>query len=284
VTALAHHRRSLELFEEHLGPEDPMVARSLLNLGGALQEQGLLDEAHSTLLRALALSEKQGPSNIKVGVTQINLGEVMLRLGRPSEAKLHFERGIAITREVLGPDSAFLVIAEVGLGDVSHALGDHDEALRHHVAAVALGETILGPEHPELIPALVGLGRSQRVLGSPAAEATLRRALAIADTLGSEAVSPVLLELGELLHARGQAARAVPLLERALAVTPRAAGDTLDLGVRRLALAQALWDARGDRRRARMLAEQAREGLIAAGAPGRAAQAAATQWLASRPQ
>jgi len=94
----------------------------------------------------------------------------------------------------------------------------------------------------------------------------------------------VLLELGELLHTRGQAARAVPLLERALAVTPRTAGDALDLGVRRFALARVLWDARGDRQRARVLAEQAREGLLAAGASGRAAEAAAAQWLASRPR
>ena len=97
-------------------------------------------------------------------------------------------------------------------------------------------------------------------------------------------MSPVLLELGELLHARGQAAQAVPLLERSLAITPRVARDALDLGVRRFALARALWDARGDRQRARELGEQAREGLLAAGAEGQEALAAATKWLASRPQ
>lgn len=48
-----------------------------------------------------------------------------------------------------------------------------------------------------------------------------------------------------------------------------------------LATEMALWAARGDRRRARLLAEQAREGYAAAGAVAHDKLAAVTRWLAA---
>ena len=55
----------------------------------------------------------------------------------------------------------------------------------------------------------------------------------------------------------------------------------VELGKRRFALARALWDARGDRQRARHLAEQAREGFVVGGASREHSQAV-ERWLASR--
>ena len=104
-----------------------------------------------------------------------------------------------------------------------------------------------------------------------------------------------------ILEAAGEAPSelAVPLLGLAethlLARRPAAAVASLELALPllgagdeqrerlarvRFALARALWEARGDRARARALAEQAREGLAAAPTPGEALQEV-DAWIAS---
>ncbi len=238
------------------------------------------------LLRALALAEKQSPDDVKVGGALVNLGSLALKRDSFAEAK-DLERGRTVLLKAVGPTSNYVAIAEVGLGNTYHELGDYKQAMAHFEVVMAIREKNLGVDHPELITPLWAIGRAQRALGAYAqAEVSLRRAIAIADRkLGpsNARVPPVLLELGELLLDRGRALEALAVLERSLALTRRSDGDAVELGKRRFALARALWDARGDRQRARQLALQAREGFVAGGASRERLQAV-ERWLASRPR
>jgi serine/threonine-protein kinase len=66
-----------------------------------------------------------------------------------------------------------------------------------------------------------------------------------------------LLGIGELHLAEGKPAEAVPVLERALALHNAVLGDEI-----RLTLADAVWRSRGDRARARSLAEETRAAWV----------------------
>ena len=283
AAALDYSRRTLVMMERRLGTDHPDYTKALINLGSVLQKQEHLDEAHGVLLRALALAEKQGPEDVKVGGALVNLGSLAVKRGNLADAKDYLERGRAVLLKATGPRSNYVAVAEVGLGNTSYELGDYKQAMTHFNVVMEIREQNLGVDHPDLITPLWAIGRAQRALRAYAqAEAALRRAIAIADSkLGPSngRTAPVLLELGELLLERGRAREALPLLERSLAQTPRSEGDATELGKRRFALARALWDARGDRRRARQLAEQAREGFVVVGASREHSQAV-ERWLA----
>src|SRR5262249_43048584 len=68
--------------------------------------------------------------------------------------------------------------------------------------------------------------------------------------------------LGKVALARGQASRAIELVEAALAIAERNADRITprELAEIRFVLARALWDGGGDRARARALARQAADG------------------------
>ena len=95
-------------------------------------------------------------------------------------------------------------------------------------------------------------------------------------------VSAPLLGLGEVELSRKAPARAVPLLERALAIRASQPGDGVDLADVRFALARALF-ATGDRSRARALATEARDAYAKVGPRARRELAEASAWLNSHP-
>jgi hypothetical protein len=73
---------------------------------------------------------------------------------------------------------------------------------------------------------------------------------------------------------------AIPILERALRDQEKHEGPEPVLARTRLSLARALWGAGQDRRRARLLAEKAREGFARAGRGAESDLAEVESWLA----
>jgi tetratricopeptide (TPR) repeat protein len=123
--------------------------------------------------------------------------------------------------------------------------GEHAEALATYERALAIFQNAFGPEHQ-----LVG------------------------DTRTGMAKVWVL---------RGKPARALPLVESALAQFSKPDADPISLAWARFIGAQALWDANRDRDRARTLATQARDAFQADGAGSAEALAEAKAWLAAHP-
>lgn len=108
------------------------------------------------------------------------------------------------------------------LGRLHQAWGKHAEALKYHQKALAIVRRLAGRDHPDLAESLTGIGRARVGLG--------------------------------------EASKAVEPLEQALGIYKGRDLDPARIADARFALAQALWKLKRDRRRARDLARQARDG------------------------
>ncbi|MFT3764448.1 MAG: tetratricopeptide repeat-containing protein kinase family protein [Minicystis sp.] len=240
--AVARLRRALALKERALPPDSPDLAGTLVNLGMALDAEGSRDEAAQRYARALAIFEAETPPNrVRIAQALTNLGALRTAQGKPAEAAANLGRALSLKAEVLGSDHPALTPTLISLGDARAALGEIDEARAAYRRALAITEAKLAPDHPRAAGALVGLGR---------------------------------------IALFTDAAAAIPLLERALAIHgagPEANPERADV---RFLLARAL-DGR-DRARALSLAAEAAAEYAAAGAGFEARAAAVAAWRAGR--
>ncbi len=165
-------------------------------LGSVLLRLGRFDEADSVFRTALQLAPGHP------GAHQ-NLGEALRRRGRFGEA-------IEMYRAALGTDPD-LAAAHAGLGLSLFETGRHGEAL------AALQRTLaLDPDAPSAGEIAMAAGRAAVEVGRlDAADAHFRRAVAL------EPTSPApLMELSNLLAARGRRAEAEEYLRRAREARP----------------------------------------------------------------
>ncbi|WP_434388243.1 tetratricopeptide repeat protein [Melittangium boletus] len=223
------HARALELRREVLGPEHPLVAASLNNLGSVLSAMGKFEEARDDFERALALRRKtQGPSHPLVALSYSNLGSTLLELGRYDEAREMHEHALAIRKKVLGTEHPDVASSLNNLGLALRASGRAPEALALQEQALAIRKRALGPEHPDVANCHTSLGVSLRDLGRLAeARAHFELSLSLQEkALGPEHpdLADPLDELGTLLREMGQPAEARAHHRRALALEEKAFG------------------------------------------------------------
>ena len=215
--AAASYRKALEL-----KPNDPDTYN---NLGNVLAAQAKLDEAVNSFRRALALQ----PHN---AVAYNNLGNVQSSMGRPDEAEASYKKAVA-----LQPDYAGAII---NLGNIYRANGKLNEAENCYRRAVALTPQSAAA-HCSLGLALWDLGRRDEAMACYR-DALMRDADHVESlaNLGilrwesgaleeAEAIYTRVLELrphdpdlinnfAALLMARGNAAAAMEMIHRSLAV------------------------------------------------------------------
>jgi serine/threonine-protein kinase len=155
-------------------------------------------------------------------------GTVLLRAGKYAEARVAYERALALRERALGPDHPDTAATLHNLATLMCAADDCPAARVAMERAVAISERSLGPDHPETALSLGNLGNVLRRVGDyPGAVAVHERALAIKErALGPEhrSVASSLNNLGSALSDLGELARAVAVLERALAIKERALG------------------------------------------------------------
>ena len=234
-------RDGVTLFS-HIVAYNPDARDAHLNLVGPLADAGRLDEA----LAAARIGVERRPDNADA---HTNLGSVLVRLERWDEADavlrtalgldprhpgLHQNLGEALRRrgrygeaiEMYGnaldadPD---LALAHGGLGIALFESGRHDEALAALDRALALE-----PDGPSAGNISLFAGRAARAAGRlDAAEAHFRRAAA----LEPEGVAP-LMELSNVLAARGERAEAVEHLRRARQAQPNDPATLHNIGER----------------------------------------------------
>ncbi|MEM9463495.1 MAG: tetratricopeptide repeat protein [Myxococcota bacterium] len=229
--ARIHLQRALKIQENALGPEHPDVAASLGGLGVVLRMQGDVDQARLHHQRALAIYEKAlGPDHLYVAQNLNNLGLVFYTQGDYENARIHYQRALATLEKVLARNHLNLAPSLGNLGIVFYAQGDYENARVYHQRAQEILEKALGPDHPNVAYPLVGLAE-------------------------------VALKIRDLASARAYAERAVSIRKAS------EVGHQL-LAEARFVLARALWSERSERARARSLAEQARDALVAAEGPG----------------
>ncbi len=279
-------RLALAGAEIALGDHHPTTGEYLSHLATDELRLGKLEVAHRDGLRAIAILEAwYGPDDPHVGGHLGDLAQIELAHGDVAAARAAYDRAIAIER-AHDPHSPRLADLEANVGVMLAQSGHVAEARPY--AEHALGEhlRILGPDNPDLNVDYILLGAIDRDAGRLAdAERENREAARVVEkafgTNDPNAVNPR-IELSYTLVAAGKAREAATLLAPMVAladtgdqVAPPAGAEV------HMAYADALWQARGDRARARAAAIKGRDAWAALGADDQRAHADA--WLAAHP-
>jgi serine/threonine protein kinase len=233
---------AMRAFREELGPLHPYTVMARDTQARIQSTQGRHDKAIEIKRELLVeLRRTYGDGHPLVAQSELGLGVYLAHAQRPDEASAAFERALATMERVYGPDH--VRVAEV-LRKVGYLALDRDpKAARVAFArAVAIFEKT-ARKGPELAPLLAGLGEAELLTGEPsAAVGTLERALA---AWGDSQITPHLIPTAKF------------------------------------ALARALWEAGGDRPRARSIAEDARAGFLANKGPWLPKAEEVAAWLKS---
>ncbi|HEY4056017.1 MAG TPA: protein kinase [Kofleriaceae bacterium] len=224
-------RHALEILEAAYGPNHPTTAGARMTIGVTLVDLGQLDEARTLLLDA-----------DKVFVRAFGKGHpvrtgILGRIARIERTQGHNEKALAAFRETLelvngsdGPESLLAAGVKMDIAVTLAALNRFPEAEQEAREGLKITEAVTPPDPPRISSALTDVATIQQAAGHDAA--------------------------------------AIPTAERALGVFAKQADDVVnksELSACRFVLAQALWNTKGDKARARSLAEQARvEGDVVA--------------------
>jgi tetratricopeptide (TPR) repeat protein len=133
----------------------------------ALNGQARYDDS-IRLLKSLLAREEQlfGASDIEVGVTNVDIGEVYRETGDIEQAVSHFQRAIAILDKGYGPAHPLTGFAWNNLGGTLAQRKDQwPAAIDALEKALAIREAALGPNHPDVAATLNNLGLTYGLLG-----------------------------------------------------------------------------------------------------------------------
>ncbi len=262
---IAMLERSHASFRELLGPGHYETAQQLSNLAVALEDGGRYAEARLAYEEALARLASADPRDPLVAEAHAHLAGILDRLGERQAAGEHFERALAIQREVLGErhdDVAETLysygIFLIGSGRPEEALQAFEEAdgvflpeSYHHahcqryagLALIGLGRYVEAEDRlreavrayrrtlgeGEAARALADLGTARQKQGDLAqAERFQREGIAgIEVAWGPESyqVARPLEQLGETLRLAGRLEEAIAVHRRCLAVTRKVLGE-----------------------------------------------------------
>jgi len=187
-------------------------------------------------------------------------GSVLLVMGEREEARVMYDRTLAIRERLLGSEHPDVATALQNVGTALHLSGSHREAMALFERGLAIQEKTLGAQHPAVAVGINNIAASHHALGEFAQARELQeRALAIFEhALGPDHpdVALGLHNLATLAELDGDLDGAVSRYERALAIQQRASGaDHPDVAMALHNLAH-VHEKRGDRDLA--LTEQAR--------------------------
>jgi serine/threonine protein kinase len=193
-----------------------------LNNRGAMRHgQGRLEEAVEDTRRAVAAKEKAyGLDSAEVGLSLGNVAMYLEQLGDVSTAVDTMARALGIVEGCLGPDHPRTALILSNYAEILNRLGRHEEGARMSARSLAILESESAPDGVILSYPLTALGMAR---------------------LGC-----------------GDAARALPILQRAAAIRDGSERQAALLGEVHFGLALALAGTGGDLDRARTLALRAR--------------------------
>jgi eukaryotic-like serine/threonine-protein kinase len=216
-------QNAAEIKERALGPANPSLAGTLVNLGTVYHSQGRNPEAESLYLRALEIREKVlGSEHPDVAESLNQLALLYYAEGKLAQAEPLYRRAITIHEKTLGADHPDLAPDLLNLAMVDDAQGKSAQAEPLYRRAIAIDEKALGPNHPGLATDLNNFAIFYRRHGQYLqAEPLFLRAVAIRErALGPSHpdLGSSLASLGGLYRDEGRYAKAEPLLVRALAI------------------------------------------------------------------
>lgn len=233
--ALMHFDRSLPTHHSHFGSLYSNWALVVHSLGD-------LERAERFQRRALAIKRRLKHNRVDIGVSLINLGNLLVDRGRPGEAVPLLTEAVAIQREAFGDAHLYVGAAEINLGAAWLAQGDPVAADSRFAEGQAVFRRALGDDNPAVAVALTRRAQAARAAGDHHRAALLleeslamhRRHLPAYRNKFGEA----LLEMAEVQASRGRAQEADAFAQEAAAVL----GETIGKDHPTTARAQALVD------------------------------------------
>jgi tetratricopeptide (TPR) repeat protein len=279
--ALASYERALAIKTKALGPDHPDVARATVGIADVYGDTGQHERALTLYQNALEAYERIHPDHPGVAATHSSIGYELRALHRLEESKGHFERALASFQRQLGP-SYEVVKCLYNLGDVMMDWKRYGEALPYFEKASDMCAKVLGESHMLCPWPLAGLANAHEELRQyDEALAYAKRAIAAFEKTpdaNTVAVTLPLHIMGETYLRRGEAARALPPLERAIHIMDGTPGVDVDAALIRFTLGRALW-ANGERARAVELVSKSRDVYAGAGPSSKDNLVLVTTWL-----
>lgn len=214
-SALYYQNQALAI-RERLAPGSLMVAEILLNLGSGSLKRRDFGAAQKYFRRALVIQEQLAPDSFDLTITLDFLGRLAQSRGDPSAAQEYFSRELAVL-ERLEPNSMAVAGTLSDLGDLAFSRGDLQVAQEYHRRALAIRERL----EPAATISVTRLGDMAFSRGDlRVAQDYYMRALGIAEQIefGSEAVPPVLADLGYLALKERRFRDALTYFARAISI------------------------------------------------------------------
>lgn len=285
--ALECFQRALALSGAGFGAQHPHAAYALVGFADLAAMQGRWDEARAHFTRSLRIMQTlSGPWHPHAVRLEISIASMESRSGRYHQARTRLAR----LSPRMGPEGpSFSFARRLAFFTVRGQLRRH---MRKHRAAVADLETALqlagarwGKESPRLISMILRLGNAH-VWGRRYA-AALRyasRAEGLLRGIKRPRQSHVFFARrvrALAIEGSGQTKRAIPELQRALALRAQGLGSAFDEGRVRFALARALWRQPARRKQALQMGRAARRLLSDTPPHVKTVKSAVTRWLAS---
>ena len=225
-------QRSLRLFENQLGPDDPQVGKILDKLAWGYYHWGELDKAQSLQTRALSIAERAGDkaapdaarSLICLSLISEQLSDFKTELSSLSKA-------LAIREQFLGPDDTETAETMQQIAKVYTCVGDFRRAESIYNRSLAIQEKNCAQyERQKLFGILANLGEMYLAWGKlDKAEPLLVNAQEVLKTSGwaeNRRSANVFGSLGKLYEARGDYQRAIGFLEKAAGLRESDLGPT----------------------------------------------------------
>jgi tetratricopeptide (TPR) repeat protein len=261
---------------------DAPLAVALGNLGYLRAEAGRLEDAQVALRRAIRVRERLGPADtVELASLWFDLGTVLGRKGATVEALAAHRRALDTIEAKIGPETLEAGESLRAIGRLERDALRFDESVASYRRALSIRRAALGEDSGEVAVSNVELGWSLLAAGL-SGEATERFTLAehVAQTVvgrPSLLVARAMEGRGVADLARGQASKAVVVLEEALMLLERTGSDPAYIARLNYQLSRALAASGGDRERARRLALTAQERL---GKPDSTEGRSIAAWLA----
>jgi tetratricopeptide (TPR) repeat protein/tRNA A-37 threonylcarbamoyl transferase component Bud32 len=255
--ARLHLERAIALYQR-VGLE-AKLATPLDNLALVLRETGHPYQALELSARALEVRRQTLPEDHPdFGVTFINHGQILGKLGARRAAIADFTAAVAIYERALDPEHPRVAEALYTLGVELGRIGDHRRALAEHQRGLRIRRASLPAEHPYLAWSTVAVVVEARKLRDYAllieeAQPLMSGSEAPA-SLPGQARAGLTMMFGEALLETGRTEEALVWLERATTLADVAeAEDRADIDFN---LARARWELDRDRPGALALARR----------------------------
>jgi tetratricopeptide (TPR) repeat protein/predicted Ser/Thr protein kinase len=245
----------------------PFVEQDAFNCwGNVLLKQGRSAEAAKWLERGATVAEQAfGELDPRTNVVLANWASALQRNHKPREALKLITRSIAAYEKTRGPNHPTVggqrrVLAQtyLSLKDNQHAYEELQKAVAIHSAAFGMDSVEVASDLDWLAVTLQSDGLYAEALQEALRSMTIREKVALPKDSIDFAYS--LENIGQAYLELRRPQDAVVALERAIAIHDKNSHEPAETAEARFALARALWDVGRDKKRAVLLAEQARQG------------------------